>query len=97
MRMIDEIKDEHLFLRLWCIGVWNFLYKSVYFAYLKSDWNKFNMYMLRHWMATDLIHSNTSARTVQDILGHASYKQSVGYARSSDEDRKTAIDNRKLS
>ena len=53
--------------------------------------------MLRHRMATDLIQSNTSARTVQDILGHATYKQSVGYARSSDEDRKTAIDNRKLS
>lgn len=48
-------------------------------------------------MATDLIQSNTSARIVQDILGHATYKQSIVYARSSDEDRKTTIDNRKLS
>ena len=55
------------------------------------------MYMLRHRIATNLIQSNTSARTVQYILGHATYKQSVGYARSSDEDRKTAIDSRKLS
>ncbi|RGT53653.1 hypothetical protein DWX20_09445 [Solobacterium moorei] len=32
------------------------------------------IYDLRHRMATDLIQSNTSARIVQDILGHATYK-----------------------
>lgn len=48
-------------------------------------------------MGTDLIQSNTSARTVQDILGHTSYQQSAGCARSSGEGRKTAIENRKLS
>jgi integrase len=56
----------------------------------------FTLYMLRHNMATDLIQSGTSARTTQDILGHANYQMSVEYARSSESDRKKAIESRKL-
>lgn len=58
---------------------------------------KFNLYMLRHNMATDLINMNISQRTVQDILGHASFNMSLEYARSTEEDRKKAVDSRKLS
>lgn len=58
---------------------------------------KFNLYMLRHNMATDLISMNISQRTVQDILGHASFNMSLEYARSTEEDRKKAVDSRKLS
>lgn len=97
LKMFDEIKEEHLF-----YDYDGLPFETSFISQFISRTSnrigiKFNMYMLRHRMATDLIQSNTSARTVQDILGHASYKQSVGYARSSDEDRKTAIDNRKLS
>lgn len=58
---------------------------------------KFNLYMLRHNMATDLINMNISQRTVVDILGHASFNMSLEYARSTEEDRKKAVDSRKLS
>lgn len=97
LKMFDEIKEEHLF-----YDHDGLPFETSFLSQFISRTSnrigiKFNMYMLRHRMATDLIQSNTSARTVQDILGHASYKQSVGYARSSDEDRKIAIDNRKLS
>lgn len=97
MRMIDEIKEEHLFYDHDGLP-FETSFLSQFISRISNRIGiKFNMYMLRHRMATDLIQSNTSARTVQDILGHATYKQSVGYARSSNEDRKTAIDNRKLS
>lgn len=58
---------------------------------------QFNLYMLRHNMATDLINMKISQRTVQDILGHASFNMSLEYARSTEEDRKKAVDSRKLS
>lgn len=58
---------------------------------------KFNAYMLRHNMATDLIKQGTNPRTVQDILGHANFSMSMEYARSSKEDREKAVDKRKLS
>lgn len=51
----------------------------------------FNAYMLRHSVATNLIKNNTSPRTVQDILGHASFGMSVEYARSTDEDKEKAL------
>lgn len=97
LKMFDEIKEEHLFYDYDGLP-FETSFLSQFISRISNRIGiKFNMYMLRHRMATDLIQSNTSARTVQDILGHATYKQSVGYARSSDEDRKTAIDNRKLS
>jgi site-specific recombinase XerD len=90
-----SIKGEHLF---WDMDdkpmEINFL--SAYVSRTSKDAGvRFNLYMLRHNMATDLIQSGTSARTTQDILGHASYKQSVAYARSSEDDRKKAIENRR--
>ena len=51
----------------------------------------FNMYMLRHNMATDLIADSVSPRTVQDILGHASFNMSLTYARSTEEQQAEAI------
>lgn len=60
----------------------------------KSSGIKFNMYMLRHNMATELIADNTSPRTVQDILGHASFNMSVSYARSTEQEQADAIQSR---
>lgn len=56
---------------------------------------QFNLYMLRHRMATDLIQNGVSPRTTQDILGHASFNQSIGYARSSTQEQLDAVNNRK--
>lgn len=51
----------------------------------------FHVYSLRHAFATDLIQSGTDPRTVQDLLGHASFSMSMDYARSTEQDRVTAI------
>lgn len=51
----------------------------------------FHVYSLRHAFATDLIQSGTGPRTVQDLLGHASFSMSMDYARSTEQDRVTAI------
>ena len=63
----------------------------------KSCGIKFNLYMLRHRFASDLVKEQTSPRVVQDLMGHANFSMSLDYARSSEEDRKDAVDKRKLS
>lgn len=54
---------------------------------------EFRSYMLRHKFATDL-QKTQAPRTVQDLLGHASFGMSVEYARSTEDERKEAINNR---
>ncbi|MCR5371916.1 MAG: site-specific integrase [Solobacterium sp.] len=54
----------------------------------------FNAYMLRHKFATDLQRTE-APRTVQDLMGHASFSMSMEYARSSEDDRIQAVKNRK--
>lgn len=54
------------------------------------------LYMFRHKFSTDMIRV-ADIRTVQDLMGHESSSMTLAYARSSEEDRKHAIDKRKLS
>lgn len=54
---------------------------------------EFRSYMLRHKFATDL-QKTQPPRTVQDLLGHASFDMSLEYARSTEDERKEAILNR---
>jgi integrase len=92
IQMLVDITDTHLF---WDIDnlPMEISTLSCFISRTSKDAGvEFNMYMLRHNMATELIQSGTSARTTQDILGHANYRQSVGYARSSESERKQAID-----
>lgn len=63
----------------------------------KSCGIKFNAYMLRHLFSTDLFHDHVNPRVVQDLMGHSSQSMSLYYARSSEEDRITALQNRRLS
>lgn len=57
----------------------------------KSTGIQFNLYMLRHTVATELMASNINPRAIQDILGHASFSMSMDYARSTEEERKNAL------
>ena len=54
---------------------------------------EFRAYMLRHKFATDL-QKTESPRTVQDLMGHASFSMSVEYARSTEEERAEAVNRR---
>lgn len=51
----------------------------------------FNLYRLRHNLATELVTANVDSRTTMDILGHASYSMSVYYANSNDDKKKEAL------
>ena len=94
--MMEKIPDEDLFYDFDGLP----METSVVSAFVSHTSKKagvdFNLYMCRHSVATSLIQSGTSPRTVQDILGHASYKQSVGYARSSSDERIEAMNDRKM-
>ena len=54
------------------------------------------LYMLRHKFSTDMLKI-ADIRTVQDLMGHESPSMTLSYARSTPDDRKEAIDKRKLS
>lgn len=52
----------------------------------------FNMYRLRHTLATSLVTSNVDQRTTTEILGHNNIGMSVYYARSNEELKKKALE-----
>lgn len=52
---------------------------------------KFNLYMLRHNMATQLVTHGTDSKTTMELLGHKQYNMSLGYANSSNKLKKDAI------
>lgn len=58
---------------------------------LKGTGIKFNLYMLRHNMATELVRNGTDTKTTMELLGHAQYNMSLGYANSSEELKDKAV------
>ena len=52
---------------------------------------QFNMYRLRHNMATSLVTNNVDTRTTMEILGHTHYDMSLYYATSNDDLKEDAI------
>ena len=73
-------------------------------TYMNSDWVgtiiaricrkegiKFNLYRLRHNMATSLVTHNVDTKTTMELLGHANYGMSVYYATSNKKLKKDAI------
>lgn len=59
---------------------------------LKNTDIEFNLYRLRHNMATTLITNGTDSKTTMELLGHAQYNMSLGYANSSKELKNKAIE-----
>ena len=51
---------------------------------------RFNAYMLRHKMSTDLLHRGDSV-VARDLLGHTSFSMTLDYARSTDEQIRNAM------
>ena len=58
---------------------------------------EFNMYMCRHSMVHSLREADVAPRVQQDILGHTSYSTTIGYDRSSEDEKRRAIDLRKMA
>lgn len=52
---------------------------------------EFNMYRLRHNMATNLVTNGVDTKTTMELLGHANYDMSLYYANSNDELKDEAI------
>ena len=52
---------------------------------------EFNMYRLRHNMATSLVTNKVDTKTTMEILGHTHYDMSLYYATSNDELKEDAI------
>lgn len=59
---------------------------------LKALGYDFNMYQLRHTLATRLVTSGIDQRTIIEILGHEKIDMSVYYARSNQDLKKTALE-----
>lgn len=57
----------------------------------------FRPYQLRHQFSTDMLLGNTDIRTIQELMGHTSSTMTVSYARSNDNAKMLAIENRKKS
>ena len=57
----------------------------------KKEGIEFNLYRLRHNMATSLVTNNVDTRTTMELLGHSNYSMSLYYASSNDELKEEAI------
>lgn len=51
-----------------------------------------HLYDFRHNFSTQLLKSGTDPRTHQELMGHKNYTMSVNYARSTEEQKKKAVD-----
>lgn len=59
---------------------------------IKSLGYPFNMYQLRHTVATRLVTNGVDQRTIIEILGHENFNMSVYYARSNKDLKKDALE-----
>ena len=89
--LIDYAKTDYLFKKSdghYMDSTWvgNIIYRLC-----KADGIEFNMYRLRHNMATSLVTNNVDSKTTVELLGHANYDMSIYYANSNEELKKDAI------
>lgn len=59
--------------------------------------NKFRAYTLRHQFSTDLLTNGVDIRTIQELMGHKESTMTIGYARSNNELKRKAIEERKYN
>jgi len=89
--LMEYAEEEQLFLR------WDGQYMTsgwignIITRLCKANGIKFNLYRLRHNMATTLVTNNVDQKTTIELLGHANYDMSLYYAASNDELKEKAI------
>lgn len=60
----------------------------------KAEEIEFNMYRCRHQFSTDLILSGQDVRTVMELMGHNNIGMTIEYARSNNNSKLNALENR---
>ena len=60
----------------------------------KTTNGSFRAYSLRHQLTTDLLQQNTDLRTIMELMGHSESTMTLYYARSNDQKKRQAIENR---
>lgn len=60
----------------------------------KISGGSFRAYSLRHQLTTDLITQGTDLRTIMELMGHSESTMTLYYARSNEEKKRAAIENR---
>ena len=63
---------------------------NLVYAVARKEHVRFNAYMLRHKMSTDLLHRGDPV-IARDLLGHTSFSMTLDYARSTDEQIRSAM------
>ena len=83
--LLDLQDSTYLFAR-WDGSLWSVRSRSAYIhSACKRAGIKFTSYQLRHQFSSDLVTAGVDLRTVQDLMGHASGKMTLDYARSNEE------------
>ena len=63
----------------------------------KTTDGTFRAYTLRHQLTTDLLQQNTDLRTIMELMGHSESTMTLYYARSNDQKKREAIENRVIN
>ena len=58
---------------------------------------KFRAYMLRHQFTTDLLNQGYDLRTIMELMGHSERTMTLYYARSNEQRKREAIENRVIN
>ena len=94
-QLLDELleyaKEDRLFIRANGQQMNTDWIGTIISRVCRANGIEFNMYRLRHNMATSLVTNNVDSKTTIEILGHANYDMSIYYASSNEELKKDAI------
>lgn len=89
--LMDYAKTDNLFAREDGTYMNSNWIGNIIYRLCKEQNIEFNMYRLRHNMATSLVTNNVDTKTTMEILGHAHYDMSLYYATSNDDLKEEAI------
>lgn len=69
------------------------VYKGFKAALRRAGISNFTFHDLRHTFASHLIMNGTDLKTVQELLGHKTFKMTLRYAHLSSDHKRKAVDN----
>lgn len=89
------LQDSPFLFAKWDGTLWSSRSRSDYIHHAcQKAGIEFTAYQLRHQFSTDLVTAGVDLRTVQELMGHASGSMTLSYARSNDELKRQAVEER---